>query len=79
LWKADCHLTFQTATGNVTRHYPAPAWVQEYYGQDSKPVAILMAQITDDLKRGLKAPPEPTTTTTKRRPDAGKKKRTAAP
>lgn len=59
LWKADARVSFQGLQGEVGRHYPAPAWAQEYFGQETRPIPILMAQIIEDLRRGLKPPPPP--------------------
>jgi hypothetical protein len=60
LWKADGRVLFQGSQGEIDRHYPAPAWVQEYFGQETKPIPVLMAQVIEDLRRGLKPPPTPT-------------------
>jgi hypothetical protein len=73
LWKADARVAFHGSRGEIGRHYPAPAWVQEYFGQQTKPIPILMAQVIEDLRRGLKAPPSPAQESS--RTKAPKKKR----
>jgi len=72
LWKADAQLSFNGPSGEVNKHYPAPAWVQEYYDQDLRPIPILIRQLTEDLRRGLKAPPAPAPA---KREESGRKKR----
>jgi len=59
LWKADAQFTFQGSQGEVGRHYPAPAWAKDYFGQETRPIPILMEQVLADLRRGLKPPPPP--------------------